>query len=174
MFRRIAIAMVLGCGLCFGLAAPALASPACTGGSACQTVNVSVSTIISISGLTNVTFANAVPNQSDNLTPAEVYTVQSNDPLGYVLSEAAGNAVFQSDSTSATIPDTDWTISGTITGSDPGTEASFSPGTTAEQIVNTGSGPASDTFTENWSLFVPASLAAGTYTNTLTYLAVGH
>jgi hypothetical protein len=140
-----------------------------------QTVQVSVSTVISISGLTNVSFTNAVPGQTSSLAPAEHYTVTSNDGAGYSLQETAGNSNFQgpSPSTSPAIPDSAWSITIEANGIG-GTIKTFSPSGTSFTAYSSTTGPSSDTFVENWDLQIPSTLAAGQYNNSLTYLALGN
>ena len=120
MFRRIILIALAPLAIVMGAAVPAFAS---SGPS--QTVNVSVNSAISISGLSDVVFnpiatgggtvgcpvafaAPAVmngtcqpetfgiaPNTTTINAPAQEYTVTSNDGLGYTLTEAAGLAAFE-------------------------------------------------------------------------------
>jgi hypothetical protein len=176
--------LVLAAGLIIpaGIATPALAS------STPQTVNVSVNSVISISGLANVSFTGNPGTTANGVgyagtcaagqanpgfgTPTQCYTVVSNDGAGYSLSETAFAAQF-SNASSYTIPDTDWQIVSMVNSSG-GSIKTFNPSTTAQTVYTTTAGPSTDNYTEEWTMALPATLPAGTFTNQLTYLATGN
>lgn len=195
MFRKIAFLLIAPlAAIGIGAAVPAMASTACSG-PAC-TVNVTVESSLSITGLTDVAFdtnngtiqtngSTAIPGcpaatpVCGGSTPAENYFVSSNSGTGYTLTETAGQAAFTSTTTSVTIPDTDWfiqtsagaTLGGTIV------KSSFNPSTSPAQIVKTTSGPTSgsgDEYVESWVLSLPGSVPSGTFTGTLTYAVVSN
>jgi len=195
MFKRRIAALLAAVAIPLGGAAlaasPAMAA-ACTPGPNCQTVNVSVNTSIAISGLQNVVFQGAVPGAIDqgcpattdpgcatagaggsfDGTPSEQYTINSNDPNGYLLNTTAGTTAFL-DGTGSLSPLTDamWFIHLSQASLD------YNPSTTQTTVFTSAphiSPAGGDQFTELWTLHIPASgLAAGSYNNSLLYFAQG-
>jgi hypothetical protein len=146
------------------LAGPAMAD------SGPVSVSANVPQSVSISGVAPaVSFDNAVAGQTDTVSGAESYTVASNAADGYRLTAQSAANMFAG-SGSANIPNSAWTIHETGT---QGISPTFHPSTTATNI-NITSGAGSDSYTEDWSLQVPASQAPGAYTNSLTYVVIGN
>jgi len=183
MFKRILLILVAPLVLLGIAAAPAFAG---TPTSAQHTVNVSVNSVITISGLSDVSFtgnpgttAPGIGTTSTNCSApvvtvcSEAYSVTSNDGAGYSLTETAFSNNFTSSTNQFTIPTSDWSITPEINGVG-GTIHTFSPTTTAFQIYSTTTGPSTDTVGEEWSLALPANLPAGAFSDQLTYMATGN
>ena len=166
VISKLALTGAVGIGLLgFAGAAPAFAdgNPVGVGAQA------EVSQSIVISGLTTtVDFGQINPGSTATKTGAESFSVMSNDATGYTLTETATKAAFTS-AGSATIPDSAWSITETGTGG----HGTVTNPTTSPSTVFQAATPGTTSFTEDWSLNVPAAQQAGTYSNTLTYLAQG-
>ena len=109
-----------------------------------------------------------MPGQTAAITGAEAYTVGTNDQAGYTLTTTAGQPAFTDGGSGATIPDSAWVV--TETGAHTN---AYNP-TTSGFTVGTTTGAGSDSYSENWSLAIPSGQVAGSYTNSLTYLAIGN
>jgi hypothetical protein len=141
-----------------------LAAPAFAASNPPVTINVSatVSSAATISGLTDVNFGTVAAGTTATQTGAESFTVSSNDANGYQLNTLAGSASF---SGPGTINDSNWTV--TETGFNSG--FSYNP-SAGQATIGTTSAASVDHYTENWSLAIPPTAPAGTYTNTLSYI----
>lgn len=173
MFKSIASKLALTGALGLGLAGFAGAAPAfaadCTTGCPVS-VTATVTSATTITGLTtDVSFPSAPAGTTALRSGAEHYTVSTNNASGYTLKATAATGF--TGPGGATISNNNWTI--TETGANPQTIDPFNPAGSGTTIGHT-SAPGSDTYNEDWSLVIPSSAPAGSYTNSITYMAVAN
>ena len=173
-FHRTLIVAAAVAGLTGIAAAPALAAgppPASSGVSVNATVAAAES--ITLSGITStITFPTVQAGSTSLASNAENYTVSIQGGLtddGYTLQIEPAQG-FLADGTGDQIANSNITV--TETGANPGTRT-FS-GTTPLVIADTTTGPATDTYSENWALAVPASAGAGSYSEPMSYVAMAN
>jgi hypothetical protein len=160
--RRVILVAAAVTGVSLAAAAPAMAAGNPV------TANATVTESITISGLSpSITFPPVGSGLSTTAVGAENYTVSANSAHGYTLtitpaasalSDGAGHSI---DNSNVFVTETTGPGSGQFSGSAP------------LQVGHT-TAPSSDSYSENWGLTVPGSAAAGSYSETFTYLALGN
>jgi hypothetical protein len=151
-----------------GVASVSLAAAPAMASGQPVTAQATVTQSITISGLSpSITFPAAAPGSPVTVTGAENYTVSANDAHGYTLTiTPSGSAL--ADGSGDQIANSNVFVTET-TG--PGS-GQFS-GPAPLQVGHT-TAPSSDSYSENWGLTVPGGQAAGNYSETFTYLALGN
>lgn len=120
-------------------------------------VNAHVNGTISMTGLPAAISLTGDPGQQ--ATTAVNYTVTTNSPLGFNVFVTPKAAGLQGSTTS--IPNSALSVNG-----DAFTNLNA-------KTVQTKNAPGAYALTDNWALTIPANQAAGDYTGTFTYEAIG-
>jgi hypothetical protein len=179
--RRIAVLGGTAGLLALGIAAPAVAqtpatcTPTSTPTSATDdcsvSVTASVNETVTISGLTTpIAFGTVNPGVTalagSQASPAESYTVTTNDPAGFgLVINADGTGLSNG---SATIPNSDLSVAYDVAGG----VAPFQPFTSnSVTVLSPGWATSPQPITDWWSLAVPANAGAGNYSESVEYLA---
>ncbi len=174
MFKRALVAVTAATALSGAAAVPALAATPSSGGSVSLNATVASSESITLTGLAS-TIDFPGPTQAGEATvrgDAESYTVTEDGGSGYTLT-ITPSATSLSDGSGDTIPNSGLSV----------TENNFSPahtfdfsGDTAVTIGNVLTDPETNdvttNYSESWTLVVPVNTPGGSYSETVTYLAL--
>jgi hypothetical protein len=155
-----------------GAAAPAMAGGPSGSGNVSVNSTVTPALYLTLSGLTPTITLNGQAGTTATAPGAEDFTIVTND-TGFTVTITPSNAGLE-DTAGDAIPNNDLGIQET-TGVPNAPTVSFDGADVLTLLQQTGlPGPIfSATLNENWSLAIPASAAADTYSEQFTYTAIG-